>query len=254
MGPGIVTPEAVVLDVERAGVPSRVLALAIDLAALGLLWFGLAWALLGMFGEMEGIAGAVVAVLLSFGLYLAWFCGFETMMQRTPGKAALGLRVVSTDGTPVRFVQSFLRALVGVFDFLVPPVGFTAVASCLLSPRDQRLGDVAAGTLVVRDRTASRTALPAQFPVPYGFEGYVTQLDVAGMSEAQYGLVRTFLLRAHQLSPLARAQMAVRLANPLSQTLHHQPPRNLHPETFLVCVAAAWQRAHGGGPPPVPTW
>jgi hypothetical protein len=176
-------------------------------------------------------------------------------MQRTPGKAALGLRVVSTDGTPVRFVQTFLRALVGVIDFVVPPIGFTAVVSCLLSPRDQRLGDVAAGTLVVRDRTASHTAAaPAQFPVPYGFEGYVAQLDITAMSEEQYGLVRTFLLRAHQLTPLARAQMAVRLANPMSRVLHHQPPRNLHPETFLVCVVAAWQRAHGGGPPALPRW
>jgi uncharacterized RDD family membrane protein YckC len=254
MGPGIVTPEAVILEVERAGVPSRVLAIALDALALVVIWFFLAWALLGMFGEMEGVAGAVVAVLLSIGFYLAWFCGFETLWQRTPGKAALGLRVVSTDGTPVRFVQSFLRTLIGIIDFFIIPIGFVAVTTSLVSPRDQRLGDIAAGTIVVRDRTASRTAQPATFPVPYGYEGYVAQLDIAGMTQEQYGLIRTFLLRAHQLSPLARAQMAVRLANPLSRVLHHQPPRNLHPETFLVCVVAAWQRAHGSGPPPLPSW
>lgn len=255
-GPGIVTPEAVVLDIERAGVPSRLLAFALDLLALAVIWFLLAWGLVSAVGDLDGIAGAVIAVLFSVGLYLAWFCGFETWMQRTPGKAALGLRVVSSDGTPVRFVQAFLRAIVGLVDFLLLPFGFIAVASSLLSPRDQRLGDVAAGTLVVRNRTAVRFITPAQFPVPYGYEGYVNALDIGSMTEAQYGVIRTFLLRAHQLSPLARAQLAVRLANPLSRVLRHEPPRNLHPETFLVCVVAAWQRAHGGtaGPPLVPTW
>jgi uncharacterized RDD family membrane protein YckC len=254
MGPGIVTPEAVVLDVERAGVPSRVLALSIDLLALGLLWYLLAVGLLSAFGNVEGVGGAVVAVLSSVGLYLAWFCGFETWLQRTPGKAALGLRVVSTDGTPVRFIQAFLRALIGLFEFLFIPIGFIAVGSSLLSPMDQRLGDIAAGTLVVRNRTAVRFLAPASFPIPYGFEGYVSSLDLGGMTAEQYGLLRTYLLRAHHLTPLARSQMAVRLANPMSQVLRHQPPPGLHPETFLVCVVAAWQRAHGTGPPPIPTW
>jgi hypothetical protein len=113
---------------------------------------------------------------------------------------------------------------------------------------------VAAGTLVVRDRTAVRLMTPAQFPVPYGFEVYVNALDIGAMTEGQYGVLRNFLLRAHQLSPLARAQLAVRLANPMSRVLRHDPPRNLHPETFLVCVVAAWQRAHADPGPPLPTW
>ena len=254
VGPGIVTPEAVVLEIERAGVASRLLAFAIDLLALGAVWFLLAWFLATAFGDLEGVAGAVIAVIASLGMYLAWFCGFETAIGRTPGKAALGLRVVSTDGTPVRFVPSFLRALLGLVDFLLPPFGFTAVTACLLSPRDQRLGDVAAGTLVVRDRTAVRLITPAQFPVPYGYDAYVNALDIGAMTEGQYGVLRNFLLRAHQLSPLARAQMAVRLANPMSRVLRHDPPRDLHPETFLVCVVAAWQRAHAGTGPPLPSW
>ncbi|HEY8545195.1 MAG TPA: RDD family protein [Acidimicrobiales bacterium] len=248
------TPEAVVLDVERAGVASRLLAITIDFIALGIVWGMVAWFLLSTFGEVEGVSGAVLAIVGSLGMYLAWFCGFETAIGRTPGKAALGLRVVGTDGTPVRFVQAFLRAIIGIVDFLLVPVGFVAVVSCLLSPRDQRLGDVAAGTLVVRDRTAVRLVTPARFPVPYGYEAYVSSLDVGAMTEGQYGVLRNFLLRAHQLSPLARAQMAVRLANPISRVLRHDPPRNLHPETFLVCVVAAWQQAHADPAPPLPTW
>jgi uncharacterized RDD family membrane protein YckC len=253
MGPGIITPEAVVLEIERAGVPSRLLAYAIDLIAIGVIWFLLALFAAATIGGSEGVAGAVVAVLLSLGLYLGWFCAFEATVGRTPGKAALGLRVVGVDGTPARFVQAFLRALVGIVDFLLLPFGFIAVTSCLLSPQDQRLGDMAAGTLVVRDRTAVRLMQPAQFPIPYGFEAYVHSLDLGAMTETQYGVLRNFLLRAHHLTPLARAQLAVRLANPMSRVLRHDPPRSLHPETFLVCVVAAWQRTHAVNAP-LPTW
>jgi uncharacterized RDD family membrane protein YckC len=238
----------VVLDVERAGVASRLLAMALDLLAVGFVMVMLATLAAAVLADrLDSIAGAIAAILLSLGIYFAWFCLFETILQRTPGKAALGLRVVSADGTPVRFQQAFLRTVLGLVDFFLVPIGFVAVITVLLSPRDQRLGDLAAGTLVVRERTVSGLLAPAVFPPPWGYEGYVASLDLGGMTSDQYGLVRNFLLRAHHLSPGARAHLAVRLANPLSQLLRHKPPSNLHPELFLVCVAAAWQRAHGTG-------
>lgn len=245
--PEIVTPEAVALDVERAGVASRVLAITIDFLAVVAVWIVLAIILATIFGSLDGVSGAVAAILGSVGLWLAWFTVFETLMQRTPGKAALGLRVVGLDGTPVRFQQAFLRALLGLVDFLLIPIGFVAVVTMLLSPRDQRLGDIGAGTLVVRERHAGAFVAPARFPPPPGYEGYVASLDIGAMTVAQYGLVRTFLLRAHKLNPVARVQLAVRLANPLSTVLQHTPPNYLHPEAFLLCVASAWQQAHGGG-------
>ena len=242
---GIVTPEAVVLDIERAGVASRILAITIDVVMLAIVYTLVLLGAVAIFGSADSVAGAVLAVVFSFGMYLAWFCGFETILQRTPGKAILGLRVIATDGTPVRFSQAFLRAVVGIADFLVLPFGFVAVVATLLTPRDQRLGDLAAGTLVVRQRAASAYVAPAYFPAPRGYEAYVGALDVGAMTVEQYGLIRSFLLRCHHLAPLARVQMAVRLANPLAtKVLRHQPPHYLHPETFLVCVAAAWQQAH----------
>jgi uncharacterized RDD family membrane protein YckC len=245
VGQGIVTPEAVLLDIERAGVASRILAMTMDAIVLGVIYGVLALITVGLVGDVEGVAVAVLTVVFSLGLYLGYFCAFETILQRTPGKAIFGLRVIALDGTPVRFSQAFLRVLVGVPEFFVIPVGFIAVVTTLLTPSDQRLGDLAAGTLVVRERSASSFVAPAFFPAPPGYEAYVGSLDVEAMTVEQYGLIRTFLLRAHQLAPLARIQMAVRLANPLAtKVLHHQPPHYLHPETFLVCVAAAWQRTH----------
>jgi len=244
-GQGIVTPEAVVLDIERAGVASRILAITIDVVLVGITYTLLLLAAVAAFGDIEEVAGAVLAVVFSLGLYLGWFCLFETLWQRTPGKSMLGLRVIAVDGTPVRFPQAFLRAVAGIVDFLLIPIGFIALTTTLLTPRDQRLGDLMAGTLVVRQRSASTYVAPAYFPAPPGYEGYVGSLDVGAMTVDQYGLVRSFLLRCHNLAPQARVQMAVRLANPLAtNVLRHQPPHYLHPETFLVCVAAAWQRAH----------
>lgn len=239
---GIVTPEAVVLDFERAGVASRSLAILIDLGALSMAWGILLALAIQIFGSFEGVVGAVVALFSSTALYLVWFAGFETWFQRTPGKAALGLRVVGVDGTPARFHQTFLRAVIGIFEILMA-LGALAVVVALLSGRDQRLGDMAAGTVVVRQRAPAYPVASARFVPPYGFEGYSSSLDVNGMKERHYELLRRFLLRSHQLAPGARVQVAVALANPLSLALRHNPPP-MHPEMFLICVAAAWQRAH----------
>jgi uncharacterized RDD family membrane protein YckC len=246
----IITPEAVVLDFERAGVASRTIAFAIDALALAATLAVLLLVTYLVLGDNSGGGGAAVfAVLTSLGVVIVWFCAFETLWRgRTLGKAAMGLRVVSADGTTVRFQQAFLRAAVGIVDFFLVPIGFVAVVSVLLSPRDQRLGDMAAGTLVVRERSASSFVAPAWFPTPYGWERYAASLDVAALDEDTYGLVRSYLLRVPQLTAGARDHLAVRIANPVALRMGHTPPSYVHPHVFLLCVAASWQRVHGGNP------
>jgi uncharacterized RDD family membrane protein YckC len=245
----IITPEAVVLDFERAGAASRTLAFAIDALALTATLVALLLITLSVLGDdPEGTGAALFAVFSSLGMVIVWFTAFETLWRgRTLGKAALGLRVISADGTTVRFQQAFLRAAVGLVDFFLVPIGFIAVVTLLLSPRDQRLGDMAAGTLVVRERSASRLVAPAWFPAPPGWERYAASLDVAAIDERTYGLVRSYLLRVHELTAGARDHLAVRLANPVAVRMGHTPPSYVHPHLFLVCVAASWQRSHGGG-------
>jgi uncharacterized RDD family membrane protein YckC len=251
----IVTPEAVILDLERAGVASRTLAFAVDILALAAVLAVLAFVTVQAVGGVEGLGGALAAGLGGAGVLVIWFCTWETFWRgRTPGKAALGLRAVSLDGTPIRFQQAFVRAAVGLVDIFIPPVGFTAVVSSLLSPRDQRLGDMAAGTLVVRERSAQSRVVPAWFSPPPGYEAYVASLDVSALDDDAYGLVRTYLLRYGELTPGAREHLALRLANPLAVRIDHTPPRWLHPYMFLVCLAAAWQRAHGAPAPAPPAW
>jgi uncharacterized RDD family membrane protein YckC len=246
----IITPEAVVLDFERAGVASRTIAFAIDALALGATLLVLLLVVYATMGDIDtGGGAALLAVLTSFGVVIVWFTAFETLWRgRTLGKAAMGLRVVSTDGTTVRLQQAFLRAAVGIVDFFLLPIGFVAVVAVLISPRDQRLGDMAAGTLVVRERAASGYVAPAWFSPPPGWERYAASLDVAALDERSYGLVRSFLLRVNELSAGARDHLAVRLANPVAVRMGHTPPSYVHPHVFLLCVAAAWQRSHGGNP------
>ncbi len=251
----IITPEAVVLDFERAGVASRTLGFAIDMLALAATLVALLLAGLAAGVSAEGVSGAVFAILTSLLTVVVWFTAFETLWRgRTLGKAAMGLRAVSVDGTTVRFHQAFLRASVGLIDFFLIPIGFIAVVTALVSPKDQRLGDMAAGTFVVRERTAARRrqVAPAWFAPPYGYERYAASLDVSTLDEDVYALIRTYLLRMSELTPAARDHLAIRLANPIAVRMGHTPPQWLYPHAFLACVASAWQRAHGGPAPPLP--
>jgi len=241
----IVTPEAVVLDFERAGVASRAIAILIDAIALGLIILGLVLLVVTLAGDDAGTANTVIAVVGSLLTVFVWFCGFETFGRgRTPGKAAMGLRVVGADGTTERFQQSFLRAVVGLVDFFLVPIGFIAVTAVLLSARDQRLGDMAAGTIVVRERTAGAAPQAAWFRPPYGWDQYTSSLDVTALDADTYGLIRSYLLRVPELKPGARDHLAVRIANPVALRIGHTPPPNVHPHAFLECVAARWQRLH----------
>ena len=169
---------------------------------------------------------------------------------RSPGKMAFGLRVVTVEGAPEASRHAFIRSTVGIVDFLIPPGGMCAVVSSLLSPRSQRLGDLVAGTMVLRERSASRAPTAVWFSPPAGLEAYARNLDVSGVTDAQFGVIRAFLLRVHDLTPEARVAMAYRLATPIAEAMHHHAPPEVHPEQFLVAVAAAYQRRHSPPPPP----
>lgn len=252
---GIVTPEAVVLQFELAGIGSRVLAQAVDVGVRVGVLYGvfLVVALAG--GVTDEATVVIVTIVSSFVLLFGYPALLEALWRgQTVGKRVLGLRVVTTEGAPVRFRHTAVRALLAVVDFALPPVGVTATLSALLSRRGQRLGDLFAGTIVLREGSGAGMPIPVSFPPPPGYEAYARSLDVGALTPEQYALVRSFLLRVHQLRPEARARLAVRLANPIALAMHHQPPATVTPEAFLVSVAAAYQLRLGGPPVPLPPW
>lgn len=243
---GIVTPEAVLLEFETAGVGSRLIPAVIDVAIQA----AILWLVLLAVGVVAGVVvsstvGVVLGILTLFAVVVGYPVVCETFWRgRTVGKAIFGLRVVTREGAPVRFRHSAIRGVLRIFEVLLL-LGAPAVLSAMASRDNQRLGDLAAGTIVVREASAEPTARVVSFPTPYGFDSYVAALDVGGLSPVQYGLIRTFLLRASDLTPAARSLLAVRLANPVARRLSHTPPPALDPEIFLLSVAAAYQRRHG---------
>ncbi len=252
---GVVTPEAVLLEFETASIGSRALAQLVDLGIrigmlYGLLLLG---ALIGY-----GIGSSVAVVLSIVGTFLMLFgypVFFEVRFQgQTPGKRVLGLRVVTVEGAPVGFRHAAIRSMVAVVDFFIPPLAVVATISVLLTPKSQRLGDLFAGTIVLRERTGAAFPIPVSFPPLPGYDSYARSLDVGGITPEQYGVIRSFLLRVTQLSPQARVQVGTQLANAAARSMHHTPPPGVSPEAFLVSVAAAYQLRLGGPPVPLPPW
>jgi uncharacterized RDD family membrane protein YckC len=237
----VVTPEAVPLDLETASVGSRFLALLIDgaiqaafLAALFLTIARLSlpsWvaASVGFFGVFAAIWGYPIVL--------------ETLWRgRTVGKAALGLRVVTREGGQIGFRHAAIRAALGLVDFILSG-GAVAVVCVLATADNQRVGDLVAGTLVLRERTGMRRPAPAGFEPPPGLESYVASLDVAGLSQEDYGVARAFLLRAASLPSPVRARLAAQVAESVARRVQPPPPPGLPAEVFLACVATAFQRA-----------
>lgn len=160
------TPEGVTLELAVAGPFVRAQAWVVDaiVRAVASMLVAVPLAFLGR-------TGAGILLLVTFALTWAYPVVFEVLLGgATPGKRLFGLRVVHDDGTPVGFLASAVRNLVRAADFL--PVGYGLGLACVLLRRDfKRIGDVAAGTVVVHDsggmrRAASRPAAPSPPPVP----------------------------------------------------------------------------------------
>ncbi len=240
--PLMVTPEAVALEFTTANVGSRILAFVIDLAIVSVVSFlGILPLALTDATLPEWLVASILVILIP-----AWYFGYFTVSEtlwrgRTVGKAALGLRVVTKEGGPVRFRHAAVRTLLGLVDFGIGS-GFFAILLILFTRDNQRLGDLLAGTLVLRERSGLPAPAPISFEVPTGLEPFVTTLDVSGLTIEQYQAVRTFLLRTRSLPAQPRASLALQLASPLAERLRPPPPAGVPPELYLHCVAAAYQR------------
>jgi uncharacterized RDD family membrane protein YckC len=249
----MVTPEGVPLELETAGLGSRFVAILVDWAVQGvaLVAGGMALALSGdLLGS--GAAGLLMAAV-AFGVIWGYPVAMETLWRgRSLGKAAVGLRVVTKEGGQVTFRHAAIRAALGLVDFLLTSGG-AAVVSVLLTADNQRLGDLAAGTVVLRERSGYHSPTPVVFQAPPGLERYAASLDCARLGASDYQAIRSFLVRAPGLSPGARAGLAAQLAGAAAARVEPPPPPGTSSEAFLACVAVGYQRRHAPAsthPPP----
>ena len=159
----VVTGEAVVLDVPAARFPSRMLAIAIDLAVqlitLVILLVIVAATQAG--GDLDDAAGAAIALSVTIGVIVGYPAVFETLSRgRSLGKLAMGLRVVGDDGGPEHFRQALVRSLASVLEIWLL-LGAPALITSLLSAKGKRLGDVFAGTFVIQERLRASSGASA---------------------------------------------------------------------------------------------
>lgn len=229
------------LEFAEAGVGSRAVAFMLDLLARIGIILAVSVAIVNGLATMPTWVPVTLFILLGFAVLIVYPVAFELLANgQTPGKMALGLRVVTVEGAPVRIVHSSVRAALGMVDFFMS-LGAVAVFSALFSRRSQRLGDVFAGTIVVRERSATKTAGAVAFQPPHGWEQFATRLDTSALNTEIYILVRDFLLRVHDLRPEQRRRLSALLADRVARRLG-LPRTNTYPEAFLVAVAAAYQK------------
>lgn len=236
-----VTPEAVTIAVDVAGLGSRMIAWLIDTVIQLLILVPI---LIGVgAGDLSGSVELVVLSLVVFLIFWGYFPIFELSWQgRTPGKRAQRLRVVLTDGQPAGAAAIMVRNLIRILDVFIFP--FLAVISMIVTTRAQRLGDLAAGTMVVREGklTAPRPlSLPDRSDLP--------TVDATGLSEREYDVIRSFLVRRSSLDPSARLRLAAQLAAPLRGRIGSLP-NGLGDEATLEAVAQSYRQRFGGGTSP----
>ncbi len=232
------------LDLPTAGVATRAFARALDLVIQAFVAFALLMGI-GVIAPL-GVSPVLLGLSTMVFVLVIWPIGMEILWRgRSVGKAAFGLWVTGADGSPVRPRQSIVRGLLALIDIYLS-LGFLALISAMLSPTSQRLGDMAASTVVVRHRTRGSMTSPIVFYPPAGHEAYVANLDVSRLDEEDFALIREFLLRVGDLSAQVRSTQAHELAEAVRSRIGHTLPAAMAPETFLVCVASAFQWREGG--------
>ncbi|MFF5568570.1 RDD family protein [Streptomyces sp. NPDC012623] len=250
----LVTGDAVVLGLRPAKLPSRALALVIDLVVV---WTVYLLVTIGIAVATSSLDDAAVAAL-SIATFLLVLVGgpiaVETLSHgRSLGKMAVGLRVVRDDGGPIRFRHALVRGALGVVELLMT-FGVIACVASLVSARGRRIGDVFAGTLVVRERFPA--SLPATVPPPPPWlVGRFTELDLSAVPDDLWLAVRQYLTRMTQLDASVGRSMAERLASDLAARTGAPVPPGVPADAYLAAVlnerqARDARRAFGTPPEP----
>jgi uncharacterized RDD family membrane protein YckC len=231
----IATPEGVSLELPLAGVGSRFAALLVDSLLQIIAFVGLVFLLLAV--DAGGFTGDAVLAVAGFALVFVYPVAFELGASgRTPGKRWSSLRVVCDDGSAITFRASALRNLVRLVD-AIPGFYFVGAVAIFASRNNQRLGDLAAGTIVVREPRAAKGAPP---PAVLTQEEGVADLpawDVSGLRPAEVATLRRFLERRHELDVVPRNLLARDLAERLRPSVGGVGAE-VAPERFLELIAA----------------
>jgi len=250
----IQTPENVAFGYQVAGIGSRFLATLLDTIIVVLLQVAVLIVLALIINIFDGSAFAdqlSAWIIAIFGLIASLFCWgyyvfFEMLWNgQSPGKRWVGLRVIRIDGTPITLSESLIRNLARLVDFLPAAYGI-GVITMFIDKQSRRLGDLAAGTLVVQDRAPiSIQSLSVKRTVNLGMQG-LTKISLDGfpverLTDNDLSLIEDFLMRRDQLTH--RESLAVQILNTLYQRLGLPLPTisRLEAEDTLAAILLAAQ-------------
>ncbi|MGQ9926456.1 MAG: RDD family protein [Chloroflexaceae bacterium] len=252
------TPEVVPISYTVAGAASRCLAATVDTLLILLLQIILAVTALFLdsLNQVIDQAGSVflaIWAILAFVLFWGYYLFFEVLWSgQTPGKRLIGLRVLREGGRPLDVSASAVRNLVRAVDFLPFAYGL-GVLVMFADSRARRLGDLAAGTLVVREglpitlADLTRGTAPPDLP-PRDPAAPPTPLlpNLHLLTPADYALAEAFLRRRDQLGSGPRAELAADLAATLRARLGLVATGD--PERFIEHLVREYQVSADGGP------
>lgn len=250
----LLTPESVELEFTLAGIGSRALALLIDyhILGLGLAIFWLIFAafatqLLSYLETLDVNSSSVplwlvaIAILSSFVISSGYFVFFEVLWQgQTPGKRFAKIRVVREDGRPVGLPQAVLRTLLRPIDDIL----FIGVFLIILNQREKRIGDWAAGTLVVQvERPQSR----ASMTFTQAAQQLAAQLpQVTNLSQLlpdDFVTITEYLERRSFMEPKARNDLSLKLARQARTLVELKTvPPQVTADQFLEALYLAYQQ------------
>ena len=240
----IETPERVPLEFALASIGNRFLAVAIDHFIQYLSIFLIAWMAISL-GNLGGPSGLgdpehffsempkwtlAVMIVGIFVIFASYFILFEWLWNgQTPGKRLLKLRVIREDGRPLTLWEAIARNLLRIADAIpgfVFPVYSVGLITIFLSNRDQRLGDVFAGTVVIRERTDEAPSFADTFSNPVSDTAFSrvqkpvnTDANISSLNDREVEVVESFLRRRWDLTERQRLWMAWRIALPLMYKL-----------------------------------
>ena len=244
------TADYVVLRYDLAGVGTRGSAALVD-GLLSLLMVGgltVGAAIIG--SKLPAALATQLAGVTIFAILVSWVAYFVLLEWlwngQTIGKRRSGLRVIGTDGEPARFTAVLIRNLLRVVDFL-PGYYALGVVVIFLSPRSQRLGDLAAGTYVVRAPKPQLDWLSLRTLGPMAAAGGPAGTASVRISGESQRLVREFVAREATLAPVDRERLAAAIARPLRDAV---PEIDVAGNVEFLEQVAASLRAAGNAPPP----
>lgn len=262
----ISTPELVAIEFPLAGVGSRFIAILLDYLLQGavvlLLTIAFALVLSGAPGVASGAASmgsgmsqkwvTAIAIAIPFLLEWAYFALFEAFWRgQTPGKRLMKIRVIQQTGRPISLFESLGRNLLRAIDWL-PGFYIVGVISMFVTRRQQRLGDLVAGTLVVHERelqaplgsvNVSRTFTaavyaPVEGAAPPPRVSRIPADALAAFTLADLQAIEAYMARRLDVSMETRAKLAGRLAEMVTAKLRCPVPEGMSQETLLEEVAS----------------